>query len=1113
MYQGFVCRRADYRRSTGVLPDATIVEIYIPDFNALAFKALPVENRFLAPDARVNELVGLTNPPTELQSSGTLTFFEEPEAEGDGPYRLDIEGLHVTAVEKSDGANADGFVTLTLTDDRAFWDRGFMDRWEYRVTNDAGKQIKNSFFDTVETLQDLSKLIMARFPFEPDVTRIPLDWETEKFSQFIGSPFERPKKALSRFLKLYPARVVLHHDRTVGFYQEGEGRVGFTENGSVGSGLTDSEGGNQFPLPRKLLQDLGGQGHVDGIQFNNRPDQILVVGGPRYVTTDVVMEPVVMVRGRPFPIWHGLALIDDFSKPEGSFSKTDIEKLFVSATDKDQARSSMMLQAELIAHRLDRKTIEHWGRVASRRVLKPTSKRDGFSPVYKAIDQDAFRLFRIKGADDALNHLLPIHNQAETIEGKRVPPAAYSMTFKKRSGMVRIMDAAWGGPPGNLVSRSAATVGETVIGTVDPRQVKLAQDDQLAGAEATLANARTLIEKLSQLSEPLFFSSVAKLDNHIKRVEEFSTAFTTNANYHKSVYQNARNYLFGDKEDIDQFLEEASFGLGSSESEGEVGVFSPGGTVESVNAGQMEGKFVKVQTVDEAYLEDLREGRWQATKGELDGTAGAGAWRQAANQLFGGFTTSQETDIAKRVASIYAATFQLRKLLLTEKGRPKPNVTASPLGAPLVQKVEIIDGNEEDPPSNVISKSRASREEWTIIQAAIQDGVSQLKYLYLAEAIGAEELTKNSRDARLPQNLQRRGDPVATYTEALKARNEILNFKGLNKKLVEQLDVIGKALIARNFEPANEVLKAADLAEEIILAHSKYLLDQKFAPLPVAIYYTNEPIAENRAFKIVDKKLGLIRFNQPQGHLNQENVPVLDGLKLVPRPVVLRYGRAHKFNDDFAEAEVIDAESDLKVEWDDAARAAGEQVLGGLQIEAYHRFFKIKNKSTVETAQGTDETLTANDSIAAIRINNGQFILEAITEAREVGLALLGSSGQTKVVYDQTLVELAPRIGVDNRGELNSRAYALARNAVRKMPEFKVNQRLLYSRPFRVNCNGVVSGVSISSRQELRGCQTQLFLGSDTAVFADENKSRQRAQDPDLQEPGARRLPRINVSE
>ena len=1086
-------------------PDSTIVEIYMPNFSEITFEGVAVEPLLGSLGDRENTLAKGDSPPKTLKSSGTLSFFDAPGAEvadgqePDGPYRLDVEGLHVVSVEKQDGANNDGFVNLTLADDRSFWGRGFMPRWEYRVTNDAGARIENSFFEDIVTLQDLVAEIVKQFPFSPTVSRVPKEWETEAFFQFRGAPFERPRKALGRFLEKYPARVALNHDRTVAFYLEGEGSVGHTKIRG---------GENDLPLPRRLLQDLGGQGHVDGIEFANRPTHILVVGGPRYITTDVEMEPVVMVQGRPFPMLHGLALINDLGKPEGAFSKADLDKLF-NTTERAGVRTSstQKLKAEIIERRLERAWVKHWGRVASRRVLKPKSKRAGFSPVYKAIDEDAYRLFRVKGADDGLSHILPLGNRAETIEGKRLPPLAYTATFKKRSGMIRLMTSPWKGAGGSTVSPGGA------FEVVPPGEEKKAQEDLLAEAEARLAAARTSVETNAVAAEPILFGDLDTMDAQIKRVEQFADVFTDNSTWHKSMYDGVRDYLFTAREPIDEFINEATFGL------------------EAMRAEDLSEAERAAERIDkDGFVINFTD------RGAGKRSTGTPWWRQGLNQIPGGFLTNQVTELAKRVASIYAASLQLRKVLLNEPNRRTPKKTIGKTGDTFTEQVTIVGDGDVLPGST----KRASRKEWTIIQAAIRDGVSQLKYIFLAEIIGAEELAEEASEARdtIPAAIlgektpEERQDPLAAYKAALEERNKLVNFKETSKKLVEQLDKVGQLLIARNFQPKAEVLKAADIAEQVIFERAQFVGEKKYAPLPVAIYYTNEPISENKDFKVVDKNLGLIRFNKPQGHLNQDNAATTDGLKLVPRPVILRYGRAHKLNDNFTVGGFVDPKTDLRADIADALEggggvAGGGAVSAGLHIEVYHRFYKITSKPPVVALEGDSNEVpgvgAASGSIKKVQEANQAFTLEQLNDVDAVYSARTLESGNTRVIYDQSLVELVPKSYVRRDGtlvehagnveDLDKRANQLARNAVHKMPQFKVSQRLLYLRPFKVNCNGVISGVQVSARQELRGCQTQLFLGSEVSVFPDDTKTRTRDNRKAQDEPEAIKLPRIDVSE
>ena len=80
-------------------------------------------------------------------------------------------------------------------------------------------------------------------------------------------------------------------------------------------------------------------------------------------------------------------------------------------------------------------------------------------------------------------------------------------------------------------------------------------------------------------------------------------------------------------------------------------------------------------------------------------------------------------------------------------------------------------------------------------------------------------------------------------------------------------------------------------------------------------------------------------------------------------------------------------------------------------------------------------------------------------------------SGDIHVIYAQELVELTRRDGFSNTDKLEKRALTLAQNYIKNRPKFRVNQRLTYFRPLRVNCNGIIQSVRLATRQEGRGCE------------------------------------------
>lgn len=298
------------------------------------------------------------------------------------------------------------------------------------------------------------------------VVRTPKRWQGLK-PQFEFNPGENPYTALTQILDEFPARLALHWDNTLGFYEVGEGSIGY----DPASGWA-----NKTPLPSdgiELFQVERGLGWSPGY---------LVAYGPPTIASVAVdcLEPVIFID-------RSLSLQEQFPQLDFPGDSPDINREanlipvnlyagFKHLLQKDKIESTQT-EIRRIQTTLAKGKFDGFGSAAAARrvltqlqqslqtlqsdagteltlterrfldrfVMRPPSNGDSrliSRETAAIIRRDAYKYWRIPGAETYNRHLLPVLPRAETAsDGTRLPPLVQSYRWAVRSAPIGGSDA------------------------------------------------------------------------------------------------------------------------------------------------------------------------------------------------------------------------------------------------------------------------------------------------------------------------------------------------------------------------------------------------------------------------------------------------------------------------------------------------------------------------------------------------------------------------------------------------------------------------------------------------------------------------------------------------
>lgn len=475
-YQGWHCLALEVVRSAGFEPDVSTALVYAQDFDNLRFD-LPTEP---VPGTTIGSVdrpvrVGPDGQALELEGfapEGTILLREEISGEGPGAYLGRLEGFHLVSARKVDLSRPNGVVLLTLTDDRAFWRRGRLPRRRFNIRDDQGRLFRDTLDDGENfTVFGLVDAIAAELFGRPTVARVPSRWR-ELPASFEFEPGTDPRSALEQVLDRFKARIVLHWDRSLGFYLHGETQVAGLEIGYTAGGELASAGGNTLPIATSFRQ--AGLSET-GRSLERPPEFAVVMGGERVQTVRVLCEPVVEVNTEPRPLEVGLAevIVEDAERRAALRGR---QGLRVEDTGAGPGVAPATPQ-EGEPNRITPNTLQFVQEI----VLRPESYRG--SPVgsfERVTARDGYQVWRVVGADSFNKGLFPVQDRSEAKDGSRLPPLLQAHRWVKRQGEVRLI----GGSLGSTTSGVEA---------VDPRRRRQEIDRARLAANARLTRARNTI--------------------------------------------------------------------------------------------------------------------------------------------------------------------------------------------------------------------------------------------------------------------------------------------------------------------------------------------------------------------------------------------------------------------------------------------------------------------------------------------------------------------------------------------------------------------------------------------------------------------------------------------
>lgn len=237
--------------------------------------------------------------------------------------------------------------------------------------------------------------------------------------------------------------------------------------------------------------------------------------------------------------------------------------------------------------------------------------------------------------------------------------------------------------------------------------------------------------------------------------------------------------------------------------------------------------------------------------------------------------------------------------------------------------------------------------------------------------------------------------------------------------------------------------------------------------------------------RLVDADLGLIRTVEPAGHLDRTAVLSLDGRTLVPRAVRVTFG-----------THVSPKRSGAR------PRPTGPDPLCGPDDQGR---FTLKPQNIIPQAlldaearddlnervyyQAFQRKVSGYRNVFA---DDGVTVLAQIpiVEALPIKLSQVPEGGALPIQRSDLIERI--RLNNDtNRSQLDDTARALAAAAFARATGY-TGQRLLFLRPRRVNPNGLISGVEVSTRAGAVGIQTLVVLGREDEPFTQDNKTRVR---------------------
>lgn len=413
-YQGFPLFALRFSRTRGYRPSGAIMQIAVDSFpTGFDFKT-PKPGDLATPKAKPGVVVDSTLATADTPS-GPAPLAKAFDYEGWLVMSETVGGttwehppvrLFVTSVATVRQANAGrAVVEVRAYDVRYHYDRGWARRHSYNRKRPDGSIALDSVDEQgnpVNRKQIAADVCSALFR-SPRLSRAPADWLTDTSSvQFV--PNSAPIVNLAQLVNA--AELVepcLFLDESVGLFRPGEGMVGYAK----APGEPNSQA-----FPSELLLYKEGSGQADVAELNYPEDYVIVAGGLKVVSVAIDdAVPVLDIDGATIEI-----------------NDENVRFLTGGRFDTTWLRRFVFLPADF------------------------SGGPDLPEPVARAFREQAYRLWQVRGVErDVLAdpdqpegarrfvrvagpnaHLLPLLPMAETIAGRRLPPALETYTFAQR---------------------------------------------------------------------------------------------------------------------------------------------------------------------------------------------------------------------------------------------------------------------------------------------------------------------------------------------------------------------------------------------------------------------------------------------------------------------------------------------------------------------------------------------------------------------------------------------------------------------------------------------------------------------------------------------------------
>ncbi|MCO5172454.1 MAG: hypothetical protein M9894_39660 [Planctomycetes bacterium] len=414
-FQGWPLRDVTFSRSRGYTPSSAVMVFAVADFpdgfDFAAPKPGDLGRPAPPPDVAPGD-IGVARGPAplarRLNYEGWLVMAESVNGQtwAFPPVRLFVMSSEV--VKQSDGSPV-GFVRVVAVDERFFWDHGWLSRHSYNRPRADGTVALDSVSEDGQALsrRDIARDVLSCLFRRPALAAAPAEWTNDR-SSFQAFPNCAPVVALAQLVNasdLVDPCLLL--DGTVGLFRAGEGKVGYAPGG---------RGPNVEEFPREVRLSKDGTGQAAAVEWLYPSDYVLVAGGLKVVTVAIDdCVPVLDVNGATIEVTEENVRY----LTQGRFGLEWLQRFVFLPADFAGAPDL----PEPIARLFREQAYRLW-QVRGAEVDVPDEPPEGASEAERGR-----HFVRVPGPNA---HLLPVIDRAETIAGRRMPPALETYTFAIR---------------------------------------------------------------------------------------------------------------------------------------------------------------------------------------------------------------------------------------------------------------------------------------------------------------------------------------------------------------------------------------------------------------------------------------------------------------------------------------------------------------------------------------------------------------------------------------------------------------------------------------------------------------------------------------------------------